>query len=49
MQLTRGEGVNMVFETAGSRATTQQTIELVKRGGQLCWWVWLLRVLFPAI
>lgn len=25
----------MVFETAGSRVTTQQTVELVKRGGNI--------------
>jgi L-iditol 2-dehydrogenase len=33
MQRTKGKGVDMVFETAGSRAATQQTAELVKRGG----------------
>lgn len=33
MELTDGKGVDLVFETAGSRVTTQQTAELVKRGG----------------
>ncbi|MGI6704801.1 MAG: NAD(P)-dependent alcohol dehydrogenase [Clostridia bacterium] len=34
-KLTGGQGVDMVFETAGSRLTTQQTVELVKRGGNI--------------
>lgn len=33
MKLTGGAGVPLVFETAGSRVTTQQTAKLVKRGG----------------
>lgn len=33
MELTCGKGVDMVFETAGSKITTLQTAELVKRGG----------------
>ncbi len=32
-EITNGQGVDLVFETAGSRITTQQTAELVKRGG----------------
>ncbi len=32
-ELTGCSGVDMVFETAGSKAATQQTVELVKRGG----------------
>lgn len=32
---TEGEGVDMVFETAGSTIATQQTVELVKRGGTI--------------
>jgi len=35
MELTNGAGVDMVFETAGNKITTQQTAELVKRGGTI--------------
>lgn len=35
MQATNGRGVDMVFETAGSRIATQQTVELVTRGGSI--------------
>lgn len=35
MELTGGEGVDLVFETAGSRVTTQQTPKLVRRGGTI--------------
>jgi Threonine dehydrogenase and related Zn-dependent dehydrogenases len=35
MELTRGRGVDMVFETAGNKITTQQTVDLVKRGGRI--------------
>lgn len=35
--LTQGLGTDVVFETAGSVPTTQQTIELVKRGGRIVW------------
>lgn len=34
-EATGGRGVDMVFETAGSRAATQQTVELVSRGGRI--------------
>lgn len=30
---TSGKGVDLVFETAGAAATTQQSVKLVKRGG----------------
>lgn len=33
MELTNGQGTSLVFETAGTRVTTQQTAKLVKRGG----------------
>lgn len=33
MRLTNGQGTTLVFETAGTRVTTQQTARLVKRGG----------------
>lgn len=33
MRLTGGKGAYLVFETAGTKATTQQTARLVKRGG----------------
>ncbi|MCB5713438.1 NAD(P)-dependent alcohol dehydrogenase [Lactonifactor longoviformis] len=33
MELTRGKGVDLVFETAGTEFTTKQTAKLVKRGG----------------
>lgn len=33
MQLTKYEGVDVVFETAGNKITTQQTAEIVKKGG----------------
>lgn len=35
MQITNGQGVDMVFETAGSKVATQQTADLVKRGGKV--------------
>ncbi|MBP7402441.1 MAG: NAD(P)-dependent alcohol dehydrogenase [Clostridia bacterium] len=35
LELTGGEGTDLVFETAGSRITTQQTPKLVKRGGTI--------------
>jgi L-iditol 2-dehydrogenase len=35
LELTDGAGVDLVFETAGSRITTQQTPALVKRGGTI--------------
>lgn len=35
MKITNGQGVDMVFETAGSKAATQQTADLVKRGGKV--------------
>ena len=35
LELTGGAGVDLVFETAGSRITTQQTPRLVKRGGTI--------------
>lgn len=33
MRLTDGQGVDLVFETAGTKMTTQQTAQMVKRGG----------------
>ena len=35
MELTDGVGVDLVFETAGAKATTQQTAKAVKRGGSV--------------
>lgn len=35
MRLTKGEGVDLVFETAGSEATTKLTPHLVKKGGTI--------------
>ena len=35
MKLTDGAGVDLVCETAGSKVTTQSTVELVKRGGDI--------------
>jgi len=35
MDLTDGKGIDLVFETAGSIRTTQQTASLVKRGGTI--------------
>ncbi|OGO80986.1 MAG: alcohol dehydrogenase [Clostridiales bacterium GWC2_40_7] len=35
MELTDGKGVDVVFETAGSKITTQQTVQLVKSGGTI--------------
>ncbi|MFW5988517.1 MAG: NAD(P)-dependent alcohol dehydrogenase [bacterium] len=35
MNLTDNEGVSIVIETAGSRITAQQTVDLVKRGGKI--------------
>lgn len=34
MEITRGRGVDVVFETAGSVVTTQMTVELVRKGGK---------------
>lgn len=36
-ELTQGFGAEVVFETAGSVPTTQQTIELAARGGRIVW------------
>lgn len=33
--LTNGKGVDVCFETAGNKFTTQQTVELIKRGGTI--------------
>jgi len=35
MKLTNNQGVDMVIETAGSKVATQQTVDLVKRGGKI--------------
>ncbi|MEN3185168.1 MAG: NAD(P)-dependent alcohol dehydrogenase [Atribacterota bacterium] len=35
MEITRGRGVDVVFETAGSVITTQMTVELVRKGGKV--------------
>lgn len=35
--LTHGFGVEVVYETAGSVPTTQQTIDLAARGGRIVW------------
>jgi L-iditol 2-dehydrogenase len=35
--LTNGFGMEIVYETAGSVPTTQQTIELAARGGRIVW------------
>jgi len=35
MELTDGQGVDLVFETAGNEVTARQTAELVKRGGSV--------------
>lgn len=35
MELTDGQGVDLVFETAGNEVTAKQTAELVKRGGSV--------------
>lgn len=34
-EITDGEGVDIVFETAGTAITTQQTVEVVKKGGTI--------------
>ena len=34
---THGFGIDVVFETAGSVPTTQQTIDVVARGGRIVW------------
>jgi L-iditol 2-dehydrogenase len=34
---THGFGIEVVFETAGSVPTTQQTIDVVARGGRIVW------------
>ncbi|MGE5613159.1 MAG: NAD(P)-dependent alcohol dehydrogenase [Bacillota bacterium] len=34
-EITGGEGVDIVFETAGSKMSIQQTVQLVKRGGTI--------------
>ncbi len=33
--ITHGQGVDVVIETAGSQVTTRQTVDLVKRGGKI--------------
>ncbi len=35
MRLTNGQGADVVFETAGSKVTAAQTIEMVRRGGKI--------------
>jgi len=35
MKLTDGKGVDMVVETAGSKVTAKQSVELIKRGGRI--------------
>lgn len=35
MDATKGQGADLVFETAGSRRATQQTADLVSRGGSI--------------
>ena len=35
MKLTDGKGVDMVIETAGSKVTAKQSVELIKRGGRI--------------
>ncbi len=35
--LTNGFGIDVVYETAGSVPTTQQTIDVVSRGGRIVW------------
>ncbi|MTI61698.1 MAG: NAD(P)-dependent alcohol dehydrogenase [Firmicutes bacterium] len=35
MKMTDGQGVDLVIDTAGSKITAQQTVELVKRGGKI--------------
>lgn len=35
LKITGNQGADLVIETAGSRAATQQTVELVKRGGKI--------------
>lgn len=35
MKLTNNQGVDIVIETAGSKVATQQTVDLVKRGGRI--------------
>jgi L-iditol 2-dehydrogenase len=35
MNLTDNQGVDIVIDTAGSKVTAQQTVELVKRGGRI--------------
>ncbi|MEI6156901.1 MAG: NAD(P)-dependent alcohol dehydrogenase [Atribacterota bacterium] len=35
MEITRGRGVDVVFETAGNIQTTQMTVEVTKRGGKV--------------
>lgn len=35
MELTGGQGADLVFETAGAKVTTQATARLVKRGGTI--------------
>lgn len=34
-EITKGKGVDVVFETAGSVVTTQMTVELVRKGGKV--------------
>ncbi len=35
MKLTDNKGVDIVIDTAGSKVTAQQTVNLVKRGGRI--------------
>lgn len=37
LELTDGDGVDVVFETAGTAETVQQTFDVVKRGGTIVW------------
>jgi L-iditol 2-dehydrogenase len=37
LELTHGEGVDIVFETAGAVETVKQTFDVVKRGGTVVW------------
>lgn len=35
LDITDGQGADMVFETAGNKSATAQTVDLVKRGGRI--------------
>ena len=37
MEITNGRGVDVVFETAGTTTTTQDTVAVARRGGILVW------------